>query len=148
MPCTSTNYTGMTIQELYTDLNTKYTSDVNNDTKYGDMLECVQKRIIDANANLNNLLNVYEDDKLNAITASELNTNTQTLYQTDLYYTYGKVLLFACLFGIYFYFFKISGIIEPLKNGLKNIKEKANKLTDVKMPEIKSEIKIPTNKNK
>ena len=44
MPCTSTNYTGMTIQELYTDLNTKYTSDVNNDTKYGDMLECVQKR--------------------------------------------------------------------------------------------------------
>ena len=74
-----------------------------------------------------------------------MNNNIKVLYQTDLYYTMGKAFLFVCLIITYFYFFKISGIIDPIKNVVKSISDKASKFTEnVKIPKIKlPEVTMP-----
>lgn len=108
-----------------------------------ELLGCIQQKLIESDVSLNNLLNNYETSKIGAITASEMNNNTKTLYQVDLYYTIGKSFLFICLFATYFYFFKITGIIEPIKNGINLVKNKVTKLTDVKMPKNIPDITAP-----
>ena len=134
-------YNEMTVPDLYTKLD----SIAPDNNKESEMLKCLQERVKKEDAELNNLLNNYEKNKLHAITASELNRNTSSLYKTDLYYTIGKSLLFVCLITTYFYFFRITGIIEPLKNISKKISEKVNKLTEVKVPKIKlPEVTMPT----
>jgi len=85
----------MPIPELYNQINLIHTNILNKrDDTYSNILECVQKRIQESDVDLNNLINNYSDNKEKAITASEMNNNTKTLYQKDLYYTYGKIFFF------------------------------------------------------
>ena len=143
-------YYTYSISELYEAANRINGSSIDPTQKnYADMLGCVQQRIIDANGDLNELLNVYETNKINSITASEMNNNTKTLYQTDLYFTYCKIFLFICLIGSYVYLFRTTGILIPIQNLIKNITEKATKMKDeIKIPNIKiPEVTMPTIKN-
>jgi spore maturation protein SpmB len=37
-----------------------------------------------------------------------------TLYQSDLKYTFSKIIFFIILAIVYIYFFRVNGIIEPI----------------------------------
>ena len=141
------SYNNLSINELYTKLDTVHAATiVNKDyTEENAMYNCVKERLIKEDERLTQLINNYETNKLSAITASEMNNNTESLYKTDLYFTIGKSLLFVCLIITYFYFFRVTGILEPLKNGIKAVKDKADKLTDIKVPKMKlPELTMPT----
>ena len=91
--------------------------------------QCLKNRITDADKPLIDLINNYENKKKDAITASEMNKNTMALYQVDLYYTIGKILLFAILVLAYFHFLNGATLIESMKTGIQSVKEKVATLT-------------------
>jgi len=136
----------MPIPDLYNKINSIHTNILNKgDDTYSNILECVQKRIQESDVDLNNLINNYSDNKEKAISASEMNNNTKTLYQKDLYYTYGKIFFFILLAGCFYYFFKLSGILEPIKNIVEKVKDKVKTLKETKIPSIKlPEITAPS----
>ena len=91
--------------------------------------QCLKNRITDADKPLIDLINNYENKKKDAITASEMNKNTMALYQVDLYYTIGKILLFAILVLAYFHFLNGASVIESIKTGIQSVKQKVETLT-------------------
>jgi hypothetical protein len=100
-------------------------------TMYTTFTKCLQQRIIAADIPLLKLINEYETNKIDANTASEMNKNTSALYQTDLYYTIGKIFLFIILILAYFYFFNGIGLIEPIKTSIKSANDKISQFTNV-----------------
>jgi len=127
--------------------------DVLNDTEpsmYGFMLDCLQKKIIDNDRTLHDLVTSQEADKKDAITASEMNRGMRAIYQSDLFFTISKVFMFIILICAYIYFLKYTGIIQPIKDGAKIVKDNLDKVKDIKMPKIKMpevtmpSIKMPT----
>jgi hypothetical protein len=114
--------------ELYATLNTVEPS------MYTTFTKCMQDRIIDADKPLLSLINDYEDKKIDAITASELNRNTMTLYEVDLNYTVGKIFLFIILILAYFYLLNGASLIEPIKQGIQKATNKITNFTSVKVP--------------
>jgi len=100
-------------------------------TMYSTFTKCLQQRIIAADIPLIKLINDYEINKIDANTASELNKNTMSLYQIDLYYTIGKIFLFIILILAYFYFFNGTGLIEPIKSSVKSVNDKIRQFTNV-----------------
>jgi hypothetical protein len=109
--------------ELYTTLNST------DPSMYHMFTKCIQTRIIDADKPLLGLINDYAGKKEDAITASELNRNTMTLYQVDLNYTIGKVFMFIILFLAYFFFLNGVSVIEPIKTGVQQMGEKISNFT-------------------
>ena len=74
---------------------------------------------------IDSILNKYNIDEQNKIdTANESNNYSMTLYQNDIYYTYAKILFFIILICSYIYFFRITGIIEPIKELFNSAKSK------------------------
>lgn len=114
--------------ELYATLNSVEPSMYNTFTK------CMQDRIIDADKPLLSLINEYEDKKIDAITASEMNRNTMTLYEVDLNYTIGKIFLFIVLILAYFYLLNGASLIEPIKEGIQKATTQISNFTSVKAP--------------
>jgi len=115
-------------KDLYDTLNTVEPS------MYSTFTKCMQDRITDADKPLLSLINEYEDKKKDSITASELNRNTMTLYETDLNYTIGKIFLFIILILAYFFLLNGASLIEPIKNGVQKASEKISNFTSVKAP--------------
>jgi hypothetical protein len=124
-----------------------------NDTDpyiYGFMLDCLQKKIIDINEPLNDLITTQETTKKDSITASEMNRGMRSIYQSDLIYTISKIFIFILLIGAYIYFLKGIDIVQPIKDGAKLVKDKLDKVKNVKMPNIRMpevtmpSIKMPT----
>ena len=122
--------------------------DTLNDTDpsmYGFMLDCLHKKITDQNRPLYELITSQESDKKDAITASEMNRGMRAIYQSDLFFTISKVFMFIILIGAYIYFLKYTGIIQPIKDGAKIVKDNLDKVKDIKMPKIKMpEITMPS----
>lgn len=114
--------------ELYATLNTVEPS------MYTTFTKCMQDRIIDADKPLLSLINEYEDKKIDAITASEMNRNTMTLYEVDLNYTIGKIFLFIILILAYFYLLNGASLIEPIKEGIRKASNQITNFTSVKVP--------------
>jgi hypothetical protein len=127
--------------------------DVLNDTDpsmYDHMMECLQKQIIEKNGPLFQLTQNYGDNKLEAISASEQKLNTDIIYKDNLFYTTTKIFMFILLIAAYIYFFKDSGIFQPIKDGMNVMTTQFNKVKEIKMPNIKMpevtmpSIKMPT----
>jgi len=114
--------------DLYDTLNTVEPS------MYTTFTKCMQERIIDADKPLLSLINDYEDKKIDAITASEMNRNTMTLYEVDLNYTIGKIFLFIIIILAYFYLLNGASLIEPIKEGIQKASNKISNFTSVKAP--------------
>jgi len=117
---------------------------------YNHMMECLQQQIIEKNAPLVQLANNYGDNKLEAISASEQKLNTDIIYKDNMFYTTSKIFMFILLIAAYIYFFKDSGIFQPIKDGVQMITTQLDKVKDIKMPKIKMpevtmpSIKMPT----
>jgi len=108
------------------------------------MAQCIQKRIVKSDEPLVNLINNYESNKIDAVTASEMNKNTMSLYQIDLYYTVGKIFIFLAISLAYYYFLNGQNMVDMVKTGVQNANEKIKKFTEVKapkIPEVKPEVK-------
>ena len=114
-------------------------------TMYSTMAQCLQNRIINTDQPLINLINNYESNKIDAVTASELNKNTMSLYQIDLYYTIGKVFIFFIIALAYYYFLNGQKLVETIKTGLQTANDKITKFTEVKAPKV--EVKAPPPSN-
>ena len=117
---------------------------------YNHMMACLQQQIIEKNAPLVQLTRNYGDNKLEAISASEQKLNTDIIYKDNLFYTTSKIFMFILLIAAYIYFFKDSGIFQPIKDGVQLITTQLDKVKDIKMPKIKMpevtmpSIKMPT----
>jgi len=127
--------------------------DILNDTDpsmYDHMMECLQHQTINKNAPLIELAHNYGDNKLEAISASEQKLNTDIIYKDNLFYTMSKIFMFIFLITAYIYFFKDSGIFQPIKDGIQLMTTQLDKVKDIKMPNIKMpevtmpSIKMPT----
>jgi hypothetical protein len=117
------------------------TENVNN---YDFMLECLHKQLEKSNKPMNELINKYGKDKLNAITASEMERSVNKLYQDDLYYTIFKFFMFVILLIVYLFFFK-NGILQPIKDGMNLINNKVTKISEIKVPKVKlPEVTMPS----
>jgi hypothetical protein len=84
---------------------------------YDKWLKCLWDDINKTNADLKNTnaqIANWKIDKANDDTATELNNYSMTLYQSDLKYTFSKIIFFIILAILYMYFFKVNGIIEPI----------------------------------
>jgi hypothetical protein len=74
---------------------------------------------------INTILNTYNiEEQTRNDTANESNKYSMTLFQNDMYYTYGKIVFFIILVCAYVYFFKVNGIIEPIMNLFNSVKTK------------------------
>jgi hypothetical protein len=98
-------------------------------------------------SSINTILNKYNIEEQERVdTANELNTYSLTLFQNDIYYTYGKIVFFIILICSYIYFFRINGIIQPIMNLFNFVKTKvmvdlpntATKILDKKIPKEKA----------
>jgi hypothetical protein len=122
--------------------------DTLNDTDpsmYGFMLDCLQKKINDKNRPLQQLITSHEVNKKDAITASEMNRGMRDIYQSDLFFTISKIFMFIILICVYVYFFKYTGIIQPIKDGAIIVKDNLDKVKDIKMPKLKMpEVTMPS----
>jgi predicted PurR-regulated permease PerM len=116
-------------------------------TMYSTMAQCIQNRIIESDQPLINLINNYELNKIDAVTASELNKNTMSLYQIDLYYTVGKVFIFFIIALAYYYFLNGQKIVETIKSGVQTANEKITKFTEVKAPKVEVKAPVPPPSN-
>jgi hypothetical protein len=103
---------------------------------------------------IDSILNKYNIDEQNKIdTANESNNYSMTLYQNDIYYTYAKIVFFIILICSYIYFFRITGIIEPIKELFNFAKTKLSlnttNILSTKIPGPKpNEIRTNSIKNK
>ena len=115
-----------------------------NENNYDVMLGCLDKQLVNSNKHINDLINKYGNDKLNAITASEMESSVDKLYQDDLYYTIFKFFMFVILFIVYIFFFK-NGIVQPIKDGMNLINSKVTKISEIKVPKVKlPEVTMPS----
>jgi hypothetical protein len=104
------------------------------------MLTCINKNI-----NLNtetSLLDTYKDINNDNETSKEMNRYSLYLYNNDLIYTYSKFILLIILGGVYFYFFKITGIdintiIDKTKQTVTEVINKTKAKVDSK-PNVKT----------
>ena len=139
-----------------------YKDSSNNIIDFEFWQKCIttQKDIshVDLNlASINTLLNTYNiDEQTRNDTANESNNYSMTLFQNDMYYTYGKIIFFIILIGSYIYFFRINGIIEPIMKIFNVVKTKimvdlpktADKILAKKIPRQKTNaIPKPVNAN-
>ena len=114
------------------------------------MLRCLQQQIITKGDPLYQDAINYGNNKIESISAIQKKVNIDIIYQDNLFYTISKVFMFILLIGAYIYFFKDSGIFQPIKNGAKMVKENLDKVKDIKIPQIKlpevtmPSIKMPT----
>jgi hypothetical protein len=108
---------------------------------YSTMTQCLKHRIIKSDQPLISLINNYESKKIDAVTASELNKNTMSLYQIDLYYTVGKVFIFFIIALAYYYFLNGQNLVDTIKTGVQTANDKMTKLTEVKAPKVE----VPSN---
>jgi len=112
-------------------------------------------------SSINKILNTYNIEEQNKVdTANETNAYSLTLFQNDLYYTYGKIVFFIILIGSYIYFFRINGIIQPIMNlfnfaktkVMDNLPNTTTKILDKKIPKEKNNLtktnSIKTNSTK
>ena len=99
---------------------------------YTTFANCLQAEIFKSSQPLVDLLNNYEVNKIDAVTASEMNKNTMSLYQTDLYYTIGKVFLFFIIILAYYYFLNGEAMIGPIKAGIQSVNDKITKIANEK----------------
>ena len=133
----------------------------NNNIDFVFWKKCItkQKDISHVELNLssiNTILNTYNIEEQNRVdTANETNAYSLTLFQNDVYYTYGKIVFFIILIGSYIYFFRINGIIQPIMNLFNFVKTKvmvdlpntATKILDKKIPKEKTN-SLKTNSTK
>jgi hypothetical protein len=87
------------------------------DIDYNKWLKCLWDDINTTNIDLSNIdtkITNWKEDHSNDVTATELNNYSMTLYQSDLKYTFSKIIFFIILAIVYIYFFKVNGIIEPI----------------------------------
>jgi hypothetical protein len=103
---------------------------------YPTLVQCLQDRITDGDEPLLKLLNSYESKKKDAVTASELNKNTMTLYQIDLYYTIGKIFMFLIILLAYYYFLNGQNMVSTIQTGIQTANEKLTKFTEAKPPKM------------
>jgi hypothetical protein len=119
-----------------------------------DMLVCINKNITNDENNPNVIdNNITLIDKYNLInndneTSNEINRYSLYLYNNDVIYTYSKIIILFILAGVYFYFFKITGInlttiidtakktIDELPNIKKKIENKIIKPDNIKQDKI------------
>jgi hypothetical protein len=112
--------------ELYNTLNT---IGIERQELYPTFQKCLKTRLLDADKPLVDLINNYKNNKIDANTASEMNKNTMSLYQTDLYYTIGKFLIFSIILLAYFYFLNGASVVESIKAGVQSVNDKVATLT-------------------
>ena len=88
----------------------------------------IQKNVAHYDLNLgsiNTLLNTYNiNEQIRTDTANESNNYSMTIFQNDIYYTYCKIVFFIILIGSYIYFFRITGILEPIMKLFNLVKTK------------------------
>ena len=116
-----------------------------DDIKYDSMLKCLQHQIIDKDASLNQYATNYGVNKLEAISASQRKVNSEHIYKENVVYTTSKVFMFILLIVSYIYFFKDTGILEPIKNSVNSMMNYLDKLKEIKLPTIKlPEVTMPS----
>jgi len=116
-----------------------------NENNYDIMLKCLNNQLEQSNKPTIDLINKYGKDKLNAITASEMERNVNKIYQEDLYYTIFKFFMFFILILVYIYFFKLTGIIQPIKDGMDLLGNKVSEIRDIKISKVKlPEVTMPS----
>jgi len=114
------------------------------ENNYDVMLDCLNIQLENSTKPINELIHKYGKDKLNAITASEMERNVDKLYQDDLYYTIFKFFMFVILLIVYIIFFK-NGIIQPIKDGMNLVNSKLTKISEIKVPKVKlPEVTMPS----
>jgi hypothetical protein len=94
---------------------------------YNKWLKCLWDDINKTNKDLSNIdtkIKNWKEDQSNDVTATELNNYSMTLYQSDLKYTFSKIIFFIILAIVYIYFFKVNGIIEPIMKLFNFVKTK------------------------
>jgi hypothetical protein len=102
----------------------------NNIIDFSLWQKCISKqkknKHVDLNLDsINTILNTYNiEEQTRNDTANESNKYSMTLFQNDIYYTYGKIVFFIILIGAYMYFFKVNGIMEPIMNLFNSVKTK------------------------
>jgi hypothetical protein len=92
----------------------------------------------------------YTDQKGVIDTYNEMNNSSLYYYKNDLKYVIFKIFFFIILIVTYIYFFKLTGIIEPVKRLINTIISKGdtfiNKVTDkIKNPTVTDLKPKPTN---
>jgi hypothetical protein len=97
----------------------------------------VYNNISDINTQINDY-NEYNNNNL-SLTFDELNNNSMYYYKTDLIYVICKISFFIVLIISYIYFFKLTGIIEPLKTLINKIISKGNSFINKEAAQIKKE---------
>lgn len=124
---------------------------------YNQWLKCLWDNVNTTNVDLTNIntqISNWDIDRANDDTATELNNYSMTLYQSDLKYTYGKIIFFIILVIVYMYFFKVNGIIEPIMKiftfiktkimvDIPNAAEKTLKNAPKVVEKVKENIKVP-----
>ena len=129
-----------------------YKDSNNNIIDFSFWKTCITKQKdishVDLNlASINTLLDTYNiDEQIRTDTANESNNYSMTLFQNDIYYTYGKIIFFIILIGSYIYFFRITGILEPIMKLFNFVKTKvmvdlpktADKILAKKIPKQKT----------
>jgi hypothetical protein len=123
--------------ELYTTLNNI------SQPMYSTLAQCLQNRIVKSNEPLIHLINDYEKKKIDAVTASELNKNTMSLYQIDLYYTIGKIFIFFIIILAYYFFLNGQRVFETIQSIIQTVNDKMTKFTEVKAPTAKPATEKP-----
>jgi len=140
---------------------TNFINKNNGPIDYNLWLKCLWADIDKTNIDLSNVntqISNWNIDRVNDDTATELNNYSMTLYQSDLKYTFSKIIFFIILAIVYMYFFKVNGIIEPIMKlfnyiktkfmvdipnaadkAIKNVPKVAEKIKEnIKVPEIKT----------
>jgi hypothetical protein len=124
---------------------------------YNQWLKCLWAEMDKTNIDLSNVntqIRNWDIDRANDDTATELNNYSMTLYQSDLKYTFSKIIFFIILAIVYIYFFKVNGIIEPIMKifnfmktkitvDIPNAADKVIKNAPKVAEKIKENIKVP-----
>ena len=63
----------------------------------------------------------------------------------NLFYVTSKIFMFIILIAAYIYFFRDSGILQPIQDGMDVMTTQFNKVKEIKMPNIKMpEVTMPS----
>jgi hypothetical protein len=117
------------------------------------LYNCIQNSQYDKNtkqlksdiSEVNTQITDYTTQKGLLDTYDEMNNSSLYYYKNDLVYVICKISFLIILIATYIYFFKLTGIIEPLKNMFNTIITKGNTIIDKVTDKIKNP--KPTNAN-
>ena len=101
----------------------------------------IQTDMVDINTKISN----YTTQKGLIDTYNEMNNSSLYYYNNDLKYVIYKISFFIILLFTYIYFFKLTGIIEPIKNLFNKVIKKGNDFINKESDKIKNP--KPTNAN-